>query len=159
MKSIRTLQLHQLHSLKNQVWKITLASRASSLQKIKRRKCDIIIRIWVFNPRSEKSSHEPSAQWIFCCLVNMATSFCLIQSCGVIYKTNTTFIKTIFFQANFSSNSAIICTSGKILSISRKLLCYWKASFSFPLFKWCVLLKRKKHFARLSLWSNHIWRS
>jgi len=47
-------------------------------------------------------------------VLTIATSFSLIQNCGVIYKTNTAFIRVL---AIFSSNSTSLHANSKIPSI------------------------------------------
>jgi len=74
-------------------------------------------------------------------ILNIATSLCVIQNCGVIYKTNTALIRTN--PHNFSNNSTNICANSKNPLIHHPLF----SSFQIVL----LLMKRKKHFAKLNL--------
>jgi len=49
-------------------------------------------------------------------ILNIATSFSLIQNYGIIYKRSTTFIRTS--PRNFSSNSTNIYANSKIPSVA-----------------------------------------
>jgi len=75
--------------------------------KIKRPKWDDdYVKYIFFHARSERSNHEPSAQYMFCYILNRAISFWHIQNCRLIYK------KTAFIQTSpriFSSTSTNIC--------------------------------------------------
>jgi len=86
-------------------------------------------------------------------VLNIATSSCTIQSRGVIYKTNTTFIRTIFFQQFFQATARIVPTvkfppSPVSDSATKKPLLL----SSFQIAR--ADETKKKHFARLSL-SKH----
>jgi len=63
---IRTGQLHQLCSLKNQVCKGMLASKISCLDNSRGEGGMMIIIRMFFHRRSEESSHQPFAQCMFC---------------------------------------------------------------------------------------------
>ena len=91
--------------------------------KIARRKWDNDYNKYGFNPRSEGSSHEPSALWMFCCF-KYGNQFLSHSKLRSHLQNKHHICQNNFFQANFSSNSTSICTSGKILSITDKLLCY-----------------------------------
>ena len=64
----------------------------------------IILRASFFIP--EVKTRAMTHLFMACLLfLNNATNFWLIQNCGVIYKTNTAFIRTS--PHNFSSNNTI----------------------------------------------------
>jgi len=69
-----------------------------------------VYQVWIFSSQSEESSQKRCSQ----CILNVATNVWLPQNCGVIYKTNTVFIRTS--PCNFSSNSTNICANSKIPS-------------------------------------------
>jgi len=94
IKLIRRRQLHPLRSLKNQVYIGRLPTRICSLQILKGESGMMIIySMGSFFPEMENLaiSRLPNACFA---ILNIARSIWLIQTCGVIYKIYTTFIRT-----------------------------------------------------------------
>jgi len=75
-------------------------------------------------------------------ILNIATSFWVLQNCGVIYKTNTTFIRTS--SRKFSSNSTNICANSKITFVHQSQMTLLVKSLCFQ-----IALVLMKDFAKL----------
>jgi len=112
-------------------------------------------------------------------VLNLATSSCLIQSCEVIYKTNTTFIRTFFFQAtarlfvpaakfsqsvlNYLTKKTLLLSSfhkARAVKMKKKIFCEGESVIKPYLKIVANLLHGGKHFAdnveQIGLpWSNN----
>jgi len=90
MKWIRTRQLHQFRNFTNLVLKRNFSVENKFASKIKRRKWDDdYMQHGFFIPEVKNGAISRLLRASFA-ILNIATSFSLIQNYGVIYKRNTT---------------------------------------------------------------------
>jgi len=87
--------------------------------KIERQKCDddyITVSMDFFNPKVNNLAMNDTSVQIMFAILNITTSFWLIQNCGIIYKTNTAYIRTCSTRNFSKNNNTNICANSKIPS-------------------------------------------